>query len=136
MGPLREFQWIFPFLFYLMLKNFSSSYFFFCRTEGPSKASEASFVLQASHQPPQAASVRVVLKLKEFFEKYSNLEIKIEINNQSNSEEYYLNCTHFDILNDIFEREKSNFAHLYSTLGQKSTFAFLAKFTLSKSHFF
>ena len=73
-------------------------------------------------------------KIERFFEKYSNLEIKIEINNQSNSEEDYLNCTHFDILIEIFEIEKSNFAHLFSTRGQKSTFTFLAKFTHSKSH--
>ena len=73
-------------------------------------------------------------KIERIFEKYSNLEIKIEINNQSNSEEDYLNCTHFDILIEIFEIEKSNLAHLFSTLGQKSTFTFLAKFTHSKSH--
>ena len=98
--------------------------------------SEMHFTTMLSFDKPVELEKLNCTKIERFFEKYSNLEIKIEINNQSNSEEYYLNCTHFDILNDIFEREKSNFAHLYSTLGQKSTFAFLAKFTLSKSHFF
>ena len=96
--------------------------------------SEMHFTTMLSFDKPVELEKLNCTKIERFFEKYSNLEIKIEINNQSNSEEDYLNCTHFDILIEIFEIEKSNFAHLFSTLGQKSTFTFLAKFTHSKSH--
>ena len=62
---------IFFFKFFYGGKNFDSDFLL----QGPPLASEASLAPQASHQPPKAASVRVLAKFSLVFQKIREMTI-------------------------------------------------------------